>query len=204
MRARCSSIFSSGEMNVRCAPGRASIIENSMRAAADIRELIVCRFLQRMFMRKLRWVVPLLMAGCVGSGDAPAGEEIATSAGAASGEQPAARDTASYNVPIVLLVSPDSQEIERLKQQLGEDFYTVADDAMWYRASAYELLDSLQIPYAEVRRGAARFLVDGRSTQVSWQDVELTWFSVVYDGKKEPRFTADVDLRDVLLPSDNQ
>src|SRR5215216_2362932 len=51
--------------------------------------------------------------------------------------------TAEYTSQIVLLVSPDSLEVERLLAERGEDFYVIADDAMWYRALARALLDSL-------------------------------------------------------------
>ena len=106
-----------------------------------------------------------------------------------------------YSSPIVLFVSPDSQEISALKKRLGDDaFYVTADDAMWYRSGAYELLDSLNIPHAEVRRGAARFRIDGRTRIVSWRTVAMTWFLVVYDGKTQPRITADIDIRSVLRP----
>lgn len=78
--------------------------------------------------------------------------------------------------------------------ELGDDFYIVADDAMWYRASAYTLLDSLRIPYAEVAKGEAIFLVDGARRQFSWRNSELAWFAVVYDGASEPEIAPDGDL----------
>ena len=82
--------------------------------------------------------------------------------------------------------------------ELGDDFYIVADDAMWYRASAYSLLDSLRIPYAEVvMKGEAIFLVDGARRQFSWRGSELAWFAVVYDGGSEPEIVADVDLSSI-------
>jgi hypothetical protein len=105
---------------------------------------------------------------------------------------------ADYSEPIVLLLSPDSAEVSRLQQELGDDFFVVADDAMWYRAEAVAWLDSLQIPHVEVGRGTARFLVDGRSRRVSWEDAAQTWFSVVYDGKAEPKISSDVDLREAM------
>ena len=108
--------------------------------------------------------------------------------------QAPAMEPEAYNTPIVLLVAPDSAEIAALQAELGDDFYIVADDAMWYRASAYALLDSLRIPYAEVAKGEAIFLVDGARRQFSWHDSELAWFAVVYDGVSEPEIIADVDL----------
>jgi hypothetical protein len=107
-------------------------------------------------------------------------------------------DEADFSAPIVLFVSPDSAEIDRLQRTRGEDFYVAADDAMWYRAAAYEFLDSVGIPHVEARRDSARFLVDGRPRVVAWDDVDRTWFAIVYDGRGAPAIAADVDIREAV------
>jgi hypothetical protein len=106
----------------------------------------------------------------------------------ASGEVP------YFSAPVVLVISPDAEERASLEQRLGEDFYVVADDAMWYRANAYQLLDSLGIPTVEARRGEAEFQVEGSRRLFRWSDFEGRWFLVLYDGVNEPRITYDVDL----------
>ena len=103
-----------------------------------------------------------------------------------------------YSTPIVLFVGPDSHEVRRLHQRLGDDFHVVADDAMWYRAAAYELLDSLRIPHAEAARGDARFRVRGKLRPFSWEREEGAWFLVLYDGVTQPRISSDIDLRENL------
>ncbi|MBI4500442.1 MAG: hypothetical protein HY700_04705 [Gemmatimonadetes bacterium] len=103
-------------------------------------------------MRTLTRIAVLLVFACTGSGGV---RETG--------------DTTDYSSAIVFFVSPDSQEISRLKEELGDDFYVAA--------------------------------VGGKPQRVSWRDEELTWFSVVYDGKTEPKISADVDLRSVLPPS---
>lgn len=48
----------------------------------------------------------------------------------------------------VVGLSPDSLQIEKIKEEFGEDdFYTVADDVMWYNAKMLETIDSLNIKY---------------------------------------------------------
>lgn len=116
----------------------------------------------------------------------------------------AAAEESLQTTAVVLLVSPDSAEIEDLKRSMGADFYVAADDAMWYRASVYELLDSLGIAHREVTRGSARFAVGGDPIEVSWADVDLAWFAVVYDGTSAPVITADVELRTVIMSSADQ
>lgn len=106
-------------------------------------------------------------------------------------------ESRTYATPIVLFVQPNSDEVRQLRQEIGNDqFYVVADDAMWYQAAARELLDSLGIAHADVRRGGARFMVGGRSKRFSWRNVDRTWFLVVYDGHTQPSIAASIDMRD--------
>ena len=48
------------------------------------------------------------------------------------------------NKKTVIIISPDSTEIENMKTSLGDDFYTIADDVMFYRSQLYEVMDSLK------------------------------------------------------------
>jgi hypothetical protein len=132
---------------------------------------------------RYRWVTAVLilaLIGCTGAG----------------GRTAVGSPPVDFSTPIVLFVSPDSIELQRLQQELGTDFYVVADDAMWYRASAYEMLDSLGIAHAAAPPGSARFLVGGQPAVVSWDSVAPGWFTLVYDGETEPRITYDIDIPD--------
>ena len=100
-----------------------------------------------------------------------------------------------YRSAVVLFVSPDSLGIERLKREHGdEEFYAIADDAMWYRAEAFALLDSLGVAYTTAERSPMRFEVDGDVQTYTWEDVESGWFAVVYDGATAPRVVPGIDL----------
>lgn len=134
------------------------------------------------FLHRFRVAVMLATCGCTASSD-PAPER---------------GRTAVFSEPVVLLVSPDSLEVDRLRRELGDDFYVTADDAMWYRAEALALLDRLGIPHRDVGRGAARFLVDGEPRVVSWEATGRAWFSIVYDGRAEPKLASDIDLREAV------
>lgn len=100
----------------------------------------------------------------------------------------------TYSEPVVLFVSPDSTAVEALKTRLGEDFYVVADDAMWYRSEAFTLLDSLAIPHEMVDAGPVRFRVGGKLQRYEWTDVEASWYAVLYDGSRPPVFSFGADL----------
>jgi predicted ATPase len=103
----------------------------------------------------------------------------------------------AYSAPVVLFVQPDSGEVQRLRAEMGDEaFYVAADDAMWYQASALELLDSLGIRHAIASRGEARFRVRGTTVPFAWKAVDRTWFLVVYDGERMPEIVPSVDLRE--------
>ena len=111
------------------------------------------------------------------------------------GRAPAQARVPEYSRPIVLIVRPDSAEVERLRRRLGDEaFYVTADDAMWYQAQAIEVLDSLRVPYAMVGRSPIRFRVGGVMREYTWADTDETWFALIYDGVSEPRVSFGVDL----------
>ena len=48
--------------------------------------------------------------------------------------------------PTVLVIELDATEIERAKSLGEDDFYTAADDEMWYYSELAKKMDSLKIP----------------------------------------------------------
>ncbi|HET7228367.1 MAG TPA: hypothetical protein VFJ16_00050 [Longimicrobium sp.] len=133
--------------------------------------------------RALSWLAIAALSGCAQPADTA----------------PARVRTATYSAPVVLFVQPDSAEIQRMHRELGDDaFYATADDAMWYQAQAIDLLDSLRIPHADVRRGEARFVVHGKARPFTWNNQDRAWFLVIYDGANEPVIASAVELREHL------
>ncbi len=104
--------------------------------------------------------------------------------------------------PVVLFIEPDSATLIDLRARVGdEDFYTIADDANWYRAQAWALLDSLGVPHRMVERRPLRFVVGADTVRYDWRDVEPVWFVILYDGRTAPRTMASVELdADALAP----
>jgi len=102
-----------------------------------------------------------------------------------------------YTRPIVLVVRPDSAQLEQLRRRLGDDaFYVTADDASFYQGMAFELLDSLRVPYEAVTGARIRFRVGGVMKEYAWggQPDAPWWFVLLYDGEAEPRISTGVDL----------
>jgi hypothetical protein len=126
-------------------------------------------------MRRFSWMAILLLSAC------------------AAPREPARVDgqPADYSEPIVLFVSPSGEEIERMRSEGGEDFYTAADDTMWYRAHAREWVEEMGIASAAVERGDAIFMVGGEPVRFDWSNERAAWFLVIYNGIDPPEITWD-------------
>lgn len=104
-----------------------------------------------------------------------------------------------YREQIVVFVWPDSLELNRLKLQMGaQDFYVAADDENWYRAQAFNLLDSLGIESTTVDHKKLRFRVADQIKEYDWSNYPAAWFVVLYDGRSEPTLTHSIDLPNAI------
>jgi hypothetical protein len=103
-----------------------------------------------------------------------------------------------FTAPIVLVVRPDSAQVEQLRRRLGDEaFYITADDASFYQARAFEVLDSLRVPYEAVVAAKVRFRVGGVMKEYTLGGAEPDapwWFVLIYDGVSEPKVSTGVDL----------
>lgn len=84
----------------------------------------------------------------------------------------------------VVGVSPDSLQIEVMKEKWGlEDFYTAADDLMWYSAQMLVVLDSLQIPYINTERRRFRIVTPTDRLEVDNDTPEGGWRYFYFNGE---------------------
>ena len=119
---------------------------------------------------------------------------LGTLAGRPAGAAGQAR-VLEYTRPIVLVVRPDSAQLAQLRRRLGDDaFYVTADDASFYQARAFEVLDSLRVPYEAVVAARIRFRVGGVMKEYTWGGADAAWFVLLYDGDAEPRISTGADL----------
>ena len=99
-----------------------------------------------------------------------------------------------YTQPIVLVVRPDSAQVEQLRRRLGDEaFYITADDASFYQARAFEVLDSLRVPYEAVETARLRFRVGGVMKEYTLRDSDALWFVLIYDGVSEPEVSTGAE-----------
>ena len=94
--------------------------------------------------------------------------------------------------PVILYVEATDSAIDAQRSEVSaDDFAVIADDLMFYRATAIEYLDSLPRPYTRVNgRRPLTFRVAGRPRTYDLRDVELLDFIVVYETDREPRVIA--------------
>lgn len=113
---------------------------------------------------------------------------------------PVAPDTISQNVIAtrsVIFVEASGADLDSLRAKYSEeDYAVVADDAMWYRATAYEYLEKLKLPVTRViGRRPFVFQVNGQPRTYDLRDSDWLDVIIVYEPGREPRLIAPVDIQ---------
>lgn len=93
------------------------------------------------------------------------------------------KDTIIFKENEVLFISPNDQEIKRLKKKLGDDFYTIADDANFYSANATEYMDSLHVKYINATNDAIIGYKKG-SKFIKISKYENPWYVILFRSGK--------------------
>ena len=94
-------------------------------------------------------------------------------------------DFHEYNLKekTVIFISPDSTEIENLKTKQGDDFYTIADDVMYYRSNLIEVTDRMKIKTIFTDERFIHIITPTDSLEVNMNMSETKWHYIFYDGK---------------------
>jgi hypothetical protein len=102
--------------------------------------------------------------------------------------QPAIDSSQLFKGPCAVFVSPDSTEIDSLKKLLGEDdFYTIADDYVYYLGDAQHLLDSADITVIHTEEDTLRFLLNsGAIFQIPGKDTTSLFPVYFFNGDEPP------------------
>ncbi len=72
-----------------------------------------------------------------------------------------------HEKPVAIFIGPTAEEIESMKQETGEDFYVIADDAMCYQWQAMELLEKMKFPFCFTEEENHTFLIKEKSKKFS-------------------------------------
>jgi hypothetical protein len=101
---------------------------------------------------------------------------------------------------IVIYVSATPEQILAARSQgmSEEDFGVVADDLMFYHATAIEYLEKRSYPLLQLEgRRPLRFRVGDAVRTLDFADVELFDFIVTYEPGREPRIIAPNEVENV-------
>jgi hypothetical protein len=105
----------------------------------------------------------------------------------------------SISEPTVIYVEATEAEIDAARKGVPEeDFAVIADDLMFYRASAIELLEKWNIPFSRLTgRRPMQFTVNGAPERIDFTDVTTLDFIVVYRTNVKPRVFAPNEIDQV-------
>ena len=94
--------------------------------------------------------------------------------------------TSIITFPCAILLSPSDKTLDSLKKVESEDFYTAADDAMFYTSAATKYFDSLKIKTIhKTSEGTIKFrMTNGRDTVYNLDG--LYWDILLFNGKNGP------------------
>ena len=100
----------------------------------------------------------------------------------------------------VLFMVASTADMDSLRKKYSEeDFAVVADDGMYYRATAFEYLETVKLPVTTLDgRRPVTFLVNGAPRTYDFKDIEWLDVIVLYDKDREPRMIAPVDVHSAV------
>ena len=95
----------------------------------------------------------------------------------------------------VVGISPDSIQIVEMKKEYGEDdFYTVADDIMWYNGNMLEVIDSLKIKYIHTDKRLIRIITPKDRIEINNDTSQIKWRYIYFNGKE----TLEKDVFEII------
>lgn len=105
-------------------------------------------------------------------------------------------DSLAFTTRVVVLMEAMSAQLDSLKARTPEDdYYVIADDLMYYRASAVEYFEGAGIPVVRLEgRHPVRFEIDGAMRTYDYADEPTFDLLVLYDPGREPLPVATADL----------
>lgn len=86
--------------------------------------------------------------------------------------------------PSVIVVEFDDVQLDRLKKINEEDFYTAADDVMWYDAQLKQKMDSLRIPIVRSKKDTIELHMPTSKFVIIKDTAQGIYTYYFYDGKK--------------------
>ncbi len=106
-----------------------------------------------------------------------------------------AKDLQKVDSDAVIIVYPDSMQVEQMKKEDGDDFYTVADDAQYYQSQTMQMCDSVKIKYLIPQKRYIRF---ESKTKTIYFDTRAKapqgWITLLFRTDSLPRIVSVFDV----------
>lgn len=93
----------------------------------------------------------------------------------------------------IIFISPSSDKLGAMKKSMGEDFFTIADDANFYYSNAIQFLDSLNVDHNDEDETKIFLFKDKNNNVVHIENSNKKniWYAILYDNdKKEYKTTS--------------
>jgi len=99
-----------------------------------------------------------------------------------------------------IFISPNSIDIEKMKKEYGEeDFYTVADDNMYYDNEASKFLDSVQYKCIYPKARYLKFTVNNETICIDTKSrFKSGWLRILYSVNNKPIIFNSIDIEQVF------
>lgn len=124
---------------------------------------------------------------------------------AASDEGKTKKCAAIHQTPVAVFIQPSDSKIESMKKESGEDFDTIADDAMYYQWQATEFLEKMKFPYCFTENENHVFKA-GQNKEYSVNEKCEGWCLVLWNGKDKPisSYAIDISMQEEYLRRDTR
>jgi hypothetical protein len=99
------------------------------------------------------------------------------------------------NFNCAVIIFPNKEQIATMKNENGDDFLTIAEDASYYQTTALQILDSLKIKTLGSTKNYVTFNGDlGKWTLNVRKKGLPEWNLIFFNTKKEPQIVSEVTL----------
>lgn len=103
-----------------------------------------------------------------------------------------------FDEAVIVFMTASDSALDAVRAGMDEDdFYTMADDLMWYRATAREFLEQQGVPVISLPgRQPLHFLVEGEPRRFEFPELTTLDVVVLYRPGKEPMAIAPIATTD--------
>lgn len=109
------------------------------------------------------------------------------------------RDSLLFDSRVVVFLEASRSALDSLRAEVPEDdYYTIADDMLYYRSTAYEYLEQHDLPVRRLTgRPQLRFVIDGSPQPYDLSGATTLDVIVMFEPGRQPESVAPVEVETV-------